>query len=354
MQLQVGTFDSAKHRWRFFRLLSCASAIATLLLIALSQSAPLAAQTGSCGSGTTIIICIDPITQTIGQNTVTTADIRIDNIPVIAGDQSLYGADVQLTYSQFIVCAQDGGHPCPNSTSVTLTPGPLLTQTDSACSSSCSFVLTNFANNSNGTIRFVITRLNPALSVSGSGVLATLTFYGLAGPFTPIHFTTTKLSSRNATQIAAPTQDGEIDVTAPTAVTLSSLHATLANSAQDAIALDWQTESQINTAGFNLYRSSQAQGPYRLINNSLIPVSGDSLGGAKYHFEDTTVTSSETYYYQVEELGLDGRRSRHPPVAITVPVSSDRNSSIIPLLASGTFLIIASGAFLGWRKRRRL
>lgn len=353
MQAQViGSYLRKNHR-RIIQLFANAFSIAAFLTIVHSDPVPLSAQTGSCGSGTTIIICIDPITQTIGQNTVTTADIRVDNIPVIAGDQSLYGADVQLTYSQFIVCAQDGGHPCPNSTSVTLTPGPLLTQTDSACSSSCSFVLTNFANNSNGTIRFVITRLNPALSVSGSGVLATLTFYGLAGPFTPIHFTTTKLSSRNATQIAAPTQDGEIDVTAPTAVTLSSLHATLANSAQEAIALDWQTESQINTAGFNLYRSSQAQGPYRLVNNSLIPVSGDSLGGANYHFEDTTVTSSETYYYQIEELGLDGNRSRHPPVAITVPVISNPNSPTIPLLASGIFLIVASATFMGWRKRRR-
>jgi hypothetical protein len=49
----------------------------------------------------------------------------------------------------------------------------------------------------------------------------------------------------------------------------------------------------------------------------LIPASTDPLVGGKYRYQDATVTSGRTYYYQLEDVELDGTSMRHGPMVVT-------------------------------------
>lgn len=82
------------------------------------------------------------------------------------------------------------------------------------------------------------------------------------------------------------------------------------------IVVQWTTATEINTAGFNIYRSERAEGPYTKINAQLIPAS-DALTGGKYQYEDTTVVAGQTYYYQLEDVEYGGAAARHGPIIIT-------------------------------------
>ena len=77
--------------------------------------------------------------------------------------------------------------------------------------------------------------------------------------------------------------------------------------------MQWTTESEIDNAGFNLYRSESADGEYIKINDSLIPAQGSSTQGASYEFIDTDVKNRKTYYYKLEDIDLNGVSTFHGP-----------------------------------------
>ena len=53
---------------------------------------------------------------------------------------------------------------------------------------------------------------------------------------------------------------------------------------QGKVILSWSTESEMNNAGFNLYRSRTRDGGYIKINAALIPATGSPMQGAAYEF----------------------------------------------------------------------
>ncbi|MCB9422913.1 MAG: hypothetical protein H6667_24145 [Ardenticatenaceae bacterium] len=78
-----------------------------------------------------------------------------------------------------------------------------------------------------------------------------------------------------------------------------------------AINVEWNTATELQTAGFNLYRSPAADGEFVQINDKLIPSQGDGLTGASYTYRDKSVTSGETFYYLLEEVELDASTNRY-------------------------------------------
>ena len=83
------------------------------------------------------------------------------------------------------------------------------------------------------------------------------------------------------------------------------------------IILSWSTVSEIDTAGFNLYRTESEDGKYIKINDALIPAQGSSTQGASYEFIDTDVKNRKTYYYKLEDIDLNGTSTIHGPVSAT-------------------------------------
>ncbi|MEA3337837.1 MAG: hypothetical protein U9R25_18245 [Chloroflexota bacterium] len=76
------------------------------------------------------------------------------------------------------------------------------------------------------------------------------------------------------------------------------------------IVIRWSTETEVDTAGFNIYRSQSEQGPWVQINGRLIPGAPDPLRGGSYVFTDTEVIAGNTYWYELEEIELSGRATR--------------------------------------------
>jgi len=83
------------------------------------------------------------------------------------------------------------------------------------------------------------------------------------------------------------------------------------------VQLEWVTESEIDNAGFNLYRSESEDGEYEKINASLIPAQGSSTQGTSYEFIDTNLKNRKTYYYKLEDIDLNGTSAMHGPVSAT-------------------------------------
>lgn len=79
---------------------------------------------------------------------------------------------------------------------------------------------------------------------------------------------------------------------------------------QPKIIVQWATETEVNTAGFNLYRSSSIEGPFERLNSELVYGAGDPLTGAEYEFVDSEIGRNQTYFYQLEELETNGSANR--------------------------------------------
>ncbi|MGC9357370.1 MAG: hypothetical protein ACP5GX_05875 [Anaerolineae bacterium] len=80
------------------------------------------------------------------------------------------------------------------------------------------------------------------------------------------------------------------------------------------VIIDWETASEVEAAGFLLYRSESPDGPFELVSENLIPAEGDPLVGASYEYVDDEVVWGEQYFYQLEEVDLGGGSSRYPEV----------------------------------------
>jgi hypothetical protein len=91
--------------------------------------------------------------------------------------------------------------------------------------------------------------------------------------------------------------------------------------AASTVVVEWTTESEVDTAGFNLYRSESSDGSYIKINHELIPGSSDPLLGGKYVYTDTNVVAGRTYYYKLEDVELDGTTTIHGPIEVVADAS---------------------------------
>ena len=89
----------------------------------------------------------------------------------------------------------------------------------------------------------------------------------------------------------------------PLAVTLASFEA---QGQTSSILLTWETVSEIDNAGFNLYRSDSSAGPGEL--QTFVPSAAPgSSQGAAYEWTDLDVLPGVTYFYWLEAIDLNGQ-----------------------------------------------
>jgi len=99
----------------------------------------------------------------------------------------------------------------------------------------------------------------------------------------------------------------------PTAVDLASFSA---QPRAGAIVLAWETASELETLGFDLYRGDTPAGEQVRLNQAIIPARAPgSPHGAVYAWEDAVVEPGHTYYYTLEAIDVHGARVRHGPVS---------------------------------------
>lgn len=97
------------------------------------------------------------------------------------------------------------------------------------------------------------------------------------------------------------------------AVTLASFTAA---GGDGQVLLEWETASEINNIGFNLWRSTSEAGSYARLNDSLIPSQAmGSVIGAHYSYTDSDVSNGTTYYYKLESVATDGSSEVHGPIS---------------------------------------
>ena len=78
--------------------------------------------------------------------------------------------------------------------------------------------------------------------------------------------------------------------------------------ATGAVVITWSTQSELNNAGFFIKRSQQRDGQFQVINATMIAGAGTTSEKQFYTYTDTTAQPNVVYYYQIEDVSLDGQR----------------------------------------------
>ncbi len=99
-----------------------------------------------------------------------------------------------------------------------------------------------------------------------------------------------------------------------TFITLSSFTAKPGNGV---VTLNWQTETEIDNAGFNILRATAEDGEYVKINADIIGSKAGATQGAAYQFVDAAVRNRKTYFYKLEDIDVNGTATQHGPVSAT-------------------------------------
>lgn len=113
--------------------------------------------------------------------------------------------------------------------------------------------------------------------------------------------TNTNTATATPTKTATPTAT---ETAKPTIATLLAFSARSTNHSD--VRIKWQTGSELDTFGFNVWRKG-AKGKWRLLNPALIPANhlGTTDGGV-YTYGDSTVKSGSAYKYKLEIVHADG------------------------------------------------
>ena len=124
----------------------------------------------------------------------------------------------------------------------------------------------------------------------------------------------------------------KIEAASPTAVTLTSFE--IDNIDENQVTLDWETGSEIDNFGFNLYRA-----PINDFNQAVkihfepSAILGGNGSGTAYSYTDMTSTNGIAYYW-LEDVDTLGNKFLHNPVS-TAGLSHTIIKQYLPLIIEG-------------------
>ena len=121
-----------------------------------------------------------------------------------------------------------------------------------------------------------------------------------------------------------------------------------ADSKQSSVIITWSTSSELDTAGFNLYRIDDSGNPDQKVNVNLIPAAPDPLIGGEYSYEDSDVSPGKIYQYELEEVEFSGGSSRFGPIKVEA-----QNQGRLELIISISLFILCGAGFVLLLVRRR-
>ena len=105
-----------------------------------------------------------------------------------------------------------------------------------------------------------------------------------------------------------------------------------ANQTDNAVILNWITESEINSIGFVIERRRQNETTWQQIasyqTNSDLVCLNHQIGNAEYSYTDNTVLPDESYTYRLSIVNINGDRTVLDEIQITI-TSVTTNSQIL-------------------------
>lgn len=105
----------------------------------------------------------------------------------------------------------------------------------------------------------------------------------------------------------------------PVPVTLSHFRAERTDAGA---VLNWTTESELDNAGFYIYRSEAKDGKFKIVNTTLIQGAGTTSERHTYTWTDTIVKPNTVYYYRIEDVSHAGVRKQLATVRLRGLVSA--------------------------------
>ncbi len=139
-------------------------------------------------------------------------------------------------------------------------------------------------------------------------------------------------------------------VNLPNQPTVIDLVSFVATPREDGVLLAWETATELNNLGFNVYRSDSRTGPRTKLNDRLIAAQmPGSTEGSTYTFLDTTPAPGQRYYYWLEDIDTVGSVTLHGPAEVqtqaaeppTVP-GQQQPPPVVP--EASTLLLLGSAA----------
>ncbi len=105
----------------------------------------------------------------------------------------------------------------------------------------------------------------------------------------------------------------------PLPVTLSHFRA---EQTEAGVVLKWITESELDNAGFYIYRSETKSGEFKVVNPTMIQGAGTTGERTEYNWTDTTAEPNTVYYYRIEDVSHAGVREQLATVRLRGLVSA--------------------------------
>ncbi len=99
-------------------------------------------------------------------------------------------------------------------------------------------------------------------------------------------------------------------------VTPVTLVSFTAQASRSTVTLNWVTATEIDTAGFIIFRSTTEGGTQVQVTPELIAAQGSGVTGASYSVND--YPGYGTFYYWLADVGYSGQSALHGPIVVKV------------------------------------
>ncbi len=102
-------------------------------------------------------------------------------------------------------------------------------------------------------------------------------------------------------------------------VSLSSFQA---EQTAEGVDIKWTTESEVDNAGFFIYRSQTKDGEFKVVNPTMVQGAGTTAERNEYTWTDNTAKPNTVYYYRIEDVSYAGEREQLAAVRLRGLISA--------------------------------
>jgi len=94
-----------------------------------------------------------------------------------------------------------------------------------------------------------------------------------------------------------------------------------ADARQGQVELVWETATETDNLGFNVYRTAASETERSVVNDGIVPGAGTTLMPQTYSFTDVDIVAGTTYLYWLEQVDFQGTTELFGPVSATTPAA---------------------------------